>query len=891
MTQLCTKCSRVNPQEAVYCYFDGVALPGHGRNGAPLAVATQPFPNDFVFPSGRICRNFDELALACHEAWEEACELLKHGHLESFLGTIGRIDLAAAANDALKQPDLNCALDELLGKLPSRVLAAPKLRIEPPELNLGWLALGQDRRVEIHLHNQGMRLVHGTVSCDECPWLTLGELPGTPQKHFQFDHEAVIPVQVRGNQLRAGNKPLEGRLIVESNGGAATIPVCLEVPVKPFPSGVLAGAKSPRQIAQKARAAPKEAAPLFENGEVAQWYKDNGWTFPVQGPAATGLGAVQQFFEALGLTEPPKVEISEREIHLRGDPGAHLRHVVRLETPQKRPVYASGKSDQPWLEMGHAKLNGPVALLPVVVPSVPNRPGETLHAKVRIQANGNQHFIVPVALQVGTAPGSVFDFDNLNAAPAMPPSSKPAPPEPLPKQQKTPARRGVPRWIHGAPALGLLCVLGSLIVWDLTEPSHDPPLTAITFADEGDILPLSKADDPEPRLEVEFTETRRFGIQMTKEHDPQNPDKRKRLTFEERGESNNTCIQLDGQENLFGQSPGEWLRLPRELADEPILRSKLGPRTDEWRHAHRNRSLGRVPLEPARERKGWLSIWQYREGIRVYQTVELVVGEQTRLIDTVLVHYTLENRSEAPHRVGLRVMLDTYIGTNDGVPFTIPGQKTLLTTWRLFEGDSIPDYVQALEYPSLEDPGTVAHLGLRGFRLPGVELEPVEKLVICRWPTSNTKWQWDYKAMDDPPGEKKDSCVALYWPYKPLDAGKTHDMAFTYGLNRIASTGHGSRLGLTAGGSFRVGGEFTLVAYVKNPEAGQRVRLEPLPEGLVLLDGQQLEQSVPEGGEYGQVSWRIRARQAGVYPLDAMTGTARASYKVRIRESSLFRGK
>src|SRR5262249_19580582 len=235
------------------------------------------------------------------------------------------------------------------------------------------------------------------------------------------------------------------------------------------------------------------------------------------------------------------------------------------------------------------------------------------------------------------------------------------------------------------------------------------------------------------------------------------------------------------------QSPGEWLRLPKELADEPILRFKLGPRTEEWRHAHRNRSLGRVPLEPARERKGWLSIWQYREGIRVYQTVELVVGEQTRLIDTVLVHYTLENRSEAPHTVGVRVMLDTFIGTNDGVPFTIPGQKTLLTTWRLFEGSSIPDYVQALEYPSLEDPGTVAHLGLRGFRLPGVELESVEQLVICRWPTSNTKWKWEYKAMDDPPGEKKDSCVALYWPYKPLDPGKTREMAFTYGLNRIAS--------------------------------------------------------------------------------------------------------
>src|SRR5262249_35264614 len=154
--------------------------------------------------------------------------------------------------------------------------------------------------------------LHGTVTCDDCPWLSLGDARGTPQKHFQFDHEIAIPVHVRGAQLRAGAKPHEGRLIVDSNGGAATIVIRVEVPVKPYPNGPLAGAKSPRQIAEKARAAPKQTAPFFENGAVAKWYKDNGWTYPVQGPSASGLGAVQQFFEALGLTEPPKVELSER---------------------------------------------------------------------------------------------------------------------------------------------------------------------------------------------------------------------------------------------------------------------------------------------------------------------------------------------------------------------------------------------------------------------------------------------------------------------------------------------------------------------------------------------------------------------------------------------------
>src|SRR5262245_32545766 len=105
MAQNCTQCSRVNPPEAVYCYFDGIALPGHGRNGGPVSVATQPFINAFVFPSGRTCRNFDELALACHENWREARDLLQQGHLLSFLGSLGRADLALAAREAAKSSD------------------------------------------------------------------------------------------------------------------------------------------------------------------------------------------------------------------------------------------------------------------------------------------------------------------------------------------------------------------------------------------------------------------------------------------------------------------------------------------------------------------------------------------------------------------------------------------------------------------------------------------------------------------------------------------------------------------------------------------------------------------------------------------------------------------
>src|SRR5438445_13561473 len=165
-----------------------------------------------------------------------------------------------------------------------------------------------------------MRLLYGSAVSDS-KWLTLGESPGNAQKLFQFGADAVIPVQVRGQFLRAGAKALEGQLAIESNGGTATLRVRADVPVKPFAEGVLAGAVSPRQIGEKAHAAPKAAAALFEKGAVAHWFTENGWQYPVQGPSASGLGAIQQFFEADGWAKAPKLEDTPATLQLRRQVG------------------------------------------------------------------------------------------------------------------------------------------------------------------------------------------------------------------------------------------------------------------------------------------------------------------------------------------------------------------------------------------------------------------------------------------------------------------------------------------------------------------------------------------------------------------------------------------
>src|SRR5713101_5749606 len=402
MAQTCGKCSRMNPAEASFCYYDGSALVGHLTNGGPVKTGSQPFPHQFVYPSGEVCGNFDQLAVACHENWAEARELLQQGFLETFLGGLGRTDLAAAAHDAARHPDPDRGLDQFLDQLPTDVIREPKLAVEPTEINLGQLTDRGDRRLELHLYNQGMRLLYGSVTCENGVWLALGEGSGSPRKVFQFGSELVIPVQVRGQLLRASSKPQEGRLSIDSNGGRLTVVVRAEVAPKPFPDGVLAGALSPRHLAEEAKAHPKEAALFFENGSAARWYKDNGWTYPVRGPVATGVGAVQQFFEALGLTPAPKVEVSAPAISLHGRIGQPVSYSLHVVTQEKRPVFASAASNQPWLIIGRAKLEGRKATLPLTVSHIPDSDEAVLQAEVTVTANGNQRFVIPVTLEVDT---------------------------------------------------------------------------------------------------------------------------------------------------------------------------------------------------------------------------------------------------------------------------------------------------------------------------------------------------------------------------------------------------------------------------------------------------------------------------------------------------------
>jgi hypothetical protein len=344
----------------------------------------------------------------------------------------------------------------------------------------------------------------------------------------------------------------------------------------------------------------------------------------------------------------------------------------------------------------------------------------------------------------------------------------------------------------------------------------------------GDGIPV----DPAPRLAFKYGGNMRFGLAVLR--DTAGNPVNKRLTCGLDGWSNQTLVRLDGKESEFGGPAGQWVE-------------KNTP----------------VP-------GGSRSVWALG-GVRIAQVLQIVPSKQPvsvggtskRLLDTCLVRYVVENRDGQPHRVGVRLIVDTMIGDNDGVPFLVPGLPGLVSTFKDFPTPAqVPDFVQALERPNLKDPGTIGHMTLR----VGGGVEPPGRVSLTCWRGARGAWEVPLHPFAG------DSCVVLYWNERPVPGGGRSELGFAYGLGQVSHGGDNSgKLALTMSGTFEAGQPFTVSAYVVNPVRGQIVTLD-LPQGLSLVQGTSTQTvPLPQGARDATsvVTWRVRADQAKRYSLRA----------------------
>ena len=402
----CPRCHRANPDEAAFCHFDGVELRRAARS-ANGQKDTQ-LPREFVFPSGRCCRSYDDLIEACQAEWEVARDLLSQGVFQQFLAASGRMDLAKAAQQAKSHPDPDVALDAFLARLPAKVERGPRLDLNLRRLHLGTLHVGETRQIRLAIMNQGSGLLHGTLAvADGTSWLRLGEGRGNGQLVIKTAQQQEIIVRIDTHGLAAPHK-YSAKLTVITNGGIVEVPVGLDLEVQPFPHAPFQGVSSPREMAEQMRSHPKPAVPLLENGDIARWFEVNGWTYPVSDPTASGVAAVQQFFEGMGLSKPPTVQLSMGPFPRSCIAGDVLQGQVVLRTTARKWVYARVESDAPWLRLPAQNVSGPQqAVIAFEAHSQHLQPGRIHEGNLRITANAGQVMRVPVRLEVRPKKGTV----------------------------------------------------------------------------------------------------------------------------------------------------------------------------------------------------------------------------------------------------------------------------------------------------------------------------------------------------------------------------------------------------------------------------------------------------------------------------------------------------
>ncbi len=336
----------------------------------------------------------------------------------------------------------------------------------------------------------------------------------------------------------------------------------------------------------------------------------------------------------------------------------------------------------------------------------------------------------------------------------------------------------------------------------------------------------------------------RFALDVTGGNPEHDGDNNKPLIYgHPRPWTSYTTVRIDGENYVFGGETSQ--------------------------RAGRDGKYGEVTQEP-QVVDGEKIISETRMGgVAVTQVLSFIESTTTGFPDTAKIRYDVTNESDDDKRIGLRVVLDTMLGPNDGAPFRVREEEVLQD--KVLIRDEIPEFWQAFD--SLEDPLVMAQGDLRG-----PDLTPPDEVYMTNWGSlADGVWDFNFR-----PGREfyregefeLDSAIALYWTADWLAPGETRSYTTSYGLAGIDIVPGLLSIGLSAPGRV-IFDDFTqsfqVMAYMQNnldvTARDVEVALD-LPEGFEVIEGSQRHTRVGEleAGGRMQFAWQVAPKDDLIDP-------------------------
>lgn len=253
--------------------------------------------------------------------------------------------------------------------------------------------------------------------------------------------------------------------------------------------------------------------------------------------------------------------------------------------------------------------------------------------------------------------------------------------------------------------------------------------------------------------------------------------------------------------------------------------------------------------------------WHHPSGVSLTQTLSLISATPGGEPNTVEIRYAVRNNDSSAHDIGLRIMLDTMLGNNDGAPFRVPNIGDITTETEFLSAD-IPQYFDVfddLANPTVQAKGSIV----------GSSATPPDRLVMAHWGKIYDS-PWDY--VIDNTSVFSDTALAYFWNPVSVGAGEERVFVTYYGLGQMSVVTSGDfTLALSSYSALARRSDnsldpnpFLVTAYIQNSGNadiyGASAEIS-LPQGLSLAAGDAAVKNVGDlsPAQQKQIAWQVAA--------------------------------